>query len=245
MSFNIEIQGGSSVRLPIAGKYCDRDIVITTTIGGGGDSNFDGIIDRTISGKVSSNAESVGDYAFHKCTELEGIDLPFATVVGEYAFRSNSALEYINAPLITSLGESAMETCGKLKKVVFPHLETIGTYCFYNCVRLEYADFPKLTRLVGRAIQNCYSIKTMVLRSPTLCTLTIANAFTGCYHILGTRHSVYNPQGSKDGYFYVPRDLKSDYESATNWSQYSTQFRAIEDYTIDGTVTGELDPTKI
>lgn len=36
MSFNIEVEGGTSVRLPTAGKYCDRDIVITATGGGGG-----------------------------------------------------------------------------------------------------------------------------------------------------------------------------------------------------------------
>lgn len=35
MSFEIEVQGGSSVRLPTAGKYCDRDIVVTAT---GGDT---------------------------------------------------------------------------------------------------------------------------------------------------------------------------------------------------------------
>jgi hypothetical protein len=36
MSFNIEVEGGSAVRLPTAGKYCDRDIVITATGGSGG-----------------------------------------------------------------------------------------------------------------------------------------------------------------------------------------------------------------
>lgn len=39
---NITVEGGSSVRLPTAGKYCDRDIVITATGGGG---NIDGIPD--------------------------------------------------------------------------------------------------------------------------------------------------------------------------------------------------------
>ena len=33
---NITIEGGTSVRLPTAGKYCDRDIIITATGGGGG-----------------------------------------------------------------------------------------------------------------------------------------------------------------------------------------------------------------
>lgn len=38
MSFNIEVEGGTSVRLPTAGKYCDRDIVITAE-GGAEDLN--------------------------------------------------------------------------------------------------------------------------------------------------------------------------------------------------------------
>ena len=38
--FNIEVEGGKSVRLPTAGKYCDRDIVVTAT-GGGGSSEED------------------------------------------------------------------------------------------------------------------------------------------------------------------------------------------------------------
>ena len=33
MSFNIEVEGGSTVRLPTAGKYCDRDILITASGG--------------------------------------------------------------------------------------------------------------------------------------------------------------------------------------------------------------------
>jgi hypothetical protein len=84
-----------------------------------------------------------------------------------------------------------------------------------------------------------------------MCNLANTNAFTGCYHILGTVDSTYNPNGDKDGYFYVPRALLSDddatkdYRRATNWSTYASQFRALEDYTVDGTITGALDPTKI
>lgn len=33
-AFNVEVAGGSSVRLPTAGKYCDRDIIVTATGGG-------------------------------------------------------------------------------------------------------------------------------------------------------------------------------------------------------------------
>ena len=34
MIHNITVDGGTSVRLPTAGKYCDRDIVVTATGGG-------------------------------------------------------------------------------------------------------------------------------------------------------------------------------------------------------------------
>lgn len=37
MSFSVEVAGGTSVRLPTAGKYCDRDIIVTATGGAGGD----------------------------------------------------------------------------------------------------------------------------------------------------------------------------------------------------------------
>jgi hypothetical protein len=39
MSHNITVQGGKSVRLPTAGKYCEQDIIITAE-GGGGDSEL-------------------------------------------------------------------------------------------------------------------------------------------------------------------------------------------------------------
>lgn len=34
---NIEVEGGTSIRLKTADKYCDRDIVVTATGGGGGE----------------------------------------------------------------------------------------------------------------------------------------------------------------------------------------------------------------
>ena len=52
MTHNITVEGGTSVRLPTAGKYCDRDIVVTAT-GGGSVSE-----PSTISGINLHNAET-------------------------------------------------------------------------------------------------------------------------------------------------------------------------------------------
>jgi hypothetical protein len=38
------------------------------------------------------------------------------------------------------------------------------------------------------------------------------------------------PIKSGTGYIYVPATLIDSYKSATNWSTYAAQFRAIEDY---------------
>ena len=52
MTHNVTVEGGTSVRLPTAGKYCDRDIVVTAT--GGGSVNKP----ATISGINLHNAET-------------------------------------------------------------------------------------------------------------------------------------------------------------------------------------------
>lgn len=51
MSWNIEVDGGSSVRLPTAGKYCDRDIIVTAA-GSAEADTYDG--EYTVTPKVES-----------------------------------------------------------------------------------------------------------------------------------------------------------------------------------------------
>ena len=90
-----------------------------------------------------------------------------------------------------------------------------------------------------------YSIKAVILRTDAICTLSNTNAFSSCYHFYGTANSTYNPEGKKDGYIYVPSALIEQYKVATNWVTFADQFRALEDYTVDGTTTGELDWEKV
>lgn len=39
-TFNIEVEGGKTVKLPTAGKYCDRDIIVTAKGGGGSGGDY-------------------------------------------------------------------------------------------------------------------------------------------------------------------------------------------------------------
>lgn len=56
-------------------------------------------------------------------------------------------------------------------------------------------------------------------------------------------------KGEDGAHVFVPRDLIESYQTATNWSAlYATNpnvFQPLEDYTIDGTINGDIDMTKI
>ena len=111
--------------------------------------------------------------------------------------------------------------------------------CFRECRSLSVVDTPCINVIGQNAFGNCIALTALILRSSKICTLQSTNALDGSGIRSGT------------GYIYVPRALLSDddktkdYRRATNWSTVAAQFRALEDYTVDGTITGELDETKI
>ena len=109
-------------------------------------------------------------------------------------------------------------------------LNTIGPYAFAYCKALTLADFPAVTKISSRAFFSATNFAALVLRAETRATLVNTDAL------------LYN---SAERYIYVPAALVDSYKTATNWSYYETKFRALEDYTVDGTITGELDETKI
>lgn len=168
-----------------------------------------------------------------------------AKFVRKGAFYNQGTLTSVDFPNATSVGENAFYQCSGLISAHLPKARWVNRYAFYVCLKLDTVDILCDDSIYAYAFASCYSLKSIILRSETVCDLVNKNAFESCYHILGTKNNTYNPNGDKDGYFYVPRALVDGYKSATNWSTYSTQFRALEDYTVDGTVTGALDPNKI
>lgn len=176
---------------------------------------------------------SIGDAAFNKCTALKKADFPLVTSMGQSVFVACSALETVNFPLVTSIGSSTFQACTTLETVDFPLVTSIRQDAFYNCKALKTANFPLLTSIDSYAFYYCELLSSLIIRSETICNLSNKNAFSGSSVASGT------------GYIYVPRALVEDYKAATNWSNYASQFRALEDYTVDGTINGELDESKI
>ena len=247
MSHNITVEGGTSVRLPTAGKYCDRDIVVTAQGGtedldavlteqealivelqdtlrgkaaGGGDPKalLDASLNNTLT-SIDSTVTSVIGHACRGLTKLKTVNLPNATSIGTYAFYGCTAMISFNAPKVTSLGTYSLYNC-KMESVNFPLATGITQNAFYNCLNLEKADFGVASKINQAAFGYCESLVALILRrTSSICTLSVAtNAFSG------------TPIAEGTGYVYVPAALIETYKTATNWTNYASQFRAIEDY---------------
>ena len=113
-------------------------------------------------------------------------------------------------------------------------LNKIGKYAFYCCTKLVNIDMPVLTSIEENSLEKCSALTKLILRNTeTVCSLNATSALSN------------TPIANRTGYIYVPSTLIGSYQSATNWSTYADKFRVLEDYTVDGTTTGELDMTKI
>lgn len=107
----------------------------------------------------------------------------------------------------------------KLVSVEFPVVTSVGTQAFQNCISLKRADFDVLTNINIWAFNVCRALEALIIRTNSICTLAGTNAFANNSGI-----------AAGTGYVYVPSALVDSYKSATNWSTYADQIRAIEDY---------------
>lgn len=140
--------------------------------------------------------------------------------VGTRAFSHCSVLVSVDLPEVTTIGQHSFNSCSELERVTFPKLTTmIPGDNFTYCYALKYADLGLVSNLPSWSLANCKILETVILRKEnSICTLQTTNALSGTPIAKGT------------GYVYVPSALVDSYKTATNWSTFATQFRAIEDY---------------
>lgn len=198
------------------------------------DIDVDDVIERTVTTYTNPKIKIIGDYAFRNCSALTHVDFPAATSTGSYSFYDCKSLISVDFPAVISIGSNAFYGCSSLTTINFSAVTSIGSNAFYNCKSLISADFLVATTIYSYAFYNCSALNALILRNSTICTLSNKNAFTGCILINGT-----------GGYIYVPSSLINTYKTATNWVTYASKFRALENYTVDGTTTGALDESKV
>lgn len=208
--------------------------------GGGGGYSIDEIIERsaitgdiTYSGSVSNLpvgalsetsitsfvSESILNnsygYAFRNCKSLKSVNLPnFSPNTNSqcsYMFEGCSALEDIKIPKFKRSAGNIFQNCSSLKMLVLPKVNyALGMYFANGCSSLETVDLGgdiSGNLCTGNGFSNS-GLKTLILRRTGSILTTSANNFSNSPFA----------DGGTGGTLYVPQDLISRYQSATNWS---------------------------
>lgn len=209
----------------------------------------------------ATEATQVRSYAFEQSQVLKKVVLPKVTIIMSSAFCGCNALEEAQFESLESIGYDAFERCGiknidmskvksvdtsafsrsNIMKAKMPLVESLGRSAFQYCSALTILDISnpdavKVPNIDGyNTFESCTSMKALVLRSTSQMIKLTASGDNKL------------PPTVTDGtcFIYVPRTLLETYKTATNWSVYAEQFRALEDYTVDGTLSGDIDETKI
>lgn len=186
--------------------------------------------------EVPENITEIPTYSFYGSTIKSIILHDNITVLGDQCFCSCSNLTDVKFPKnLISIGAFAFEDTWMTDNIILPDsVMYIGTYAFRH-TSIPLIDVSKNVSSIGtQAFANNEYLKTVILRK------------TGSVVTLGNVDVFRNtPIASGIGYIYVPSSLLNSYKTANDWSTFANQFRPLEDYTVDGTVTGEFDYSKI
>lgn len=184
------------------------------------------------------NLTTSGGNDFRNCTSLETINLPNYVECESFTsglFTGCTALKNINVPKLTDVSQSMFDDCTSLEKLVLPSVTYLSNACFERCYNLTCIDFYQKVELSAKfPITDC-GLKHLIFRNETMSVDSNMSSST----FYGT------PIADGTGYIYVPRSLVDSYKTHNKWSPYANQFRAIEDYTVDGTIMGEMDWNKL
>lgn len=167
--------------------------------------------------------------------KLKNVYLMAATSLSKQLLAGQNKLEQVFAPKATIIHQYAFRDCEltEIPRDWFPELIELGDFSFEASYELVRADFLKLSRMDDYCFSSCSSLKAVVLRNTSgVCTMETK------FSITFPRTPIFNGKGV----IIVPSALIGDYQ--TSWTAFvasGSKFLKIEDYTVDGTLTGDID----
>lgn len=165
---------------------------------------------------------SFGTSLFENCTTLRKIsgidkwDTTITTCNNSIFSGCRSFSDIYIPPNVTALpnnycAQGANAYSGGTRSINLTGIVTIGNSAFTNMVGLSYLEIPSTVTSIGKsAFNNCNGLQEIHLKPSTPPTLSNANAFS---ITATTAHSCV---------MYVPAGKLSAYQSASNWSTFSS-----------------------
>lgn len=216
------------------------DAIDNIPSGGGGDNNWADVISGQTNDLYDNDLTGVRQYAFmveeNGIAYITSMSFPAVTTIGKRAFVCQEALTTVNFPSVETLNDYAFAGCSALTEVVLPSVHggstTTITNVFQGCTAVRKIDLGNNTTTMNKLgtsfFKNCSSLEALVLRSKSMVSISATSIFSGSGVAYG------------DAYIYVPSNLVNTYKNNSYWSNYSNQIRAIESYSTDGTVNGDI-----
>lgn len=181
------------------------------------------LLHGTLTEYVNGTPTAIPADLFKGQDKLRKIDMDSVKSVGNNAFRECSALAEVNLPALETLNSAAFIYCTALAEVKFPAALSSGVTAnaLRYCSALKKVDFGAIDAakgLIGYCLADDPALEALVIRNTDAPPKLTATAFKNTPIKTGT------------GYIYVPAAMVDAYKSATNWSAFADQIRAIEDY---------------
>lgn len=211
----IRTKGGTTGELEFPSGFVSA--VEGIQAGGGGDDVARSILDGSITEFTDNELLTLRRQAFYYCKNLKKATLRSVTTSGISSFQDCTGLESVDMPKLTKINMRMFNNCTALKNADFRSVTYVETYSLQNCA-FEKLKLPSLTGTYQCCFTDCKKLTALILSGSTRANLHDARGFNNTPIATGT------------GYIYVPRALVDSYKSATNWSSYADQIRAIEDY---------------
>lgn len=179
---------------------------------------------------TAPSLETLGASSLRGCTSLQSINLPSVTAfsgtsvfegcsnvtsitlgtiagnIPQYTFRDCIELDTLNWTLGGTnyiVNNGAFYNCVQLQHLAFTNASVIGESCFRGCTNLLDVDCGNTSQIQMFTFYGCTSLEKITLRKTgSICTLANTNAIPTGQNIT----------------IYVPSDLISTYQSASNWT---------------------------
>lgn len=145
-----EVEGGKSLRLKTAGKYCDRDIVVE-----GKKAESRNLPELLYTEGAEITPDMFGDLELHansilantKCGKLT-LPTGFTKVWG---LINNTHLREYNGVDVATIMAYAFQNCSNLETINFPNATNIYTFTFEGCSNLGDVYLPNITNIQAKA----------------------------------------------------------------------------------------------
>lgn len=186
--------------------------------GGGGQDLLALRITNRLTEYQSDITEDLAISAFEGASSLARISLPNVKTAGNYAFGGCTSLTDVDMPSLERASAFLFNGCTGLKRLVLPGVKNIGPSSCVGCTSLEYVDLGSPAVAYPNSFKNCTALTTLIIRSDRVVGGGTADAFQNSAISQGL------------GYVYVPASQVENYKTAQHWSNFASQYRAIEDY---------------